>query len=101
MTPYEKEIFNFSEKVRAGTGSFYGYVAEICNIEVTEKSTFDCTKICVTKPVQDSIIRYYSEYQKLSDEEIGIKLLLCGPKANLIGTGYEVEVEDGFVIEGK
>ena len=51
--------------------------------------------------MQDSIIRYYSEYQKLSDEEIGIKLLLCGPKANLIGTGYEVEVEDGFVIEGK
>ena len=44
---------------------------------------------------------YYSEYQKLSDEEIGTKLLLCGPKANLIGAGYEVEVEDGFVIEGK
>ena len=101
MTPYEKEIFNFSEKVRAGTGSFLWLCTEICNIEVTEKSTFDCTKICVTKPVQDSIIRYYSEYQKLSDEEIGTKLLLCGPKANLIGAGYEVEVEDGFVIEGK
>lgn len=73
----------------------------MCNIEITEKSTFDCTKICVTKPVQDSIIRYYSEYQKLSDEEIGTKLLLCGPKANLIGDGYEVEVENGFVIEGE
>ena len=51
--------------------------------------------------MQDSIIRYYSECQKLSDEEIGTRLLLCGPKANLTGDGYEVEVEDGFVIEGK
>lgn len=80
---------------------FYGYVAEMCNIEITEESIFDCTKICVTKPVQDSIIRYYSEYQKLSDEEIGTELLLFGPKANLTGDGYEVEVEDGFVIEGE
>lgn len=81
--------------------AFYGYVAEMCNIEITEESGFDCTKICVTKPVQDAIIRYYSEYQKLSAEEIGTKLLLCGPKANLTGDGYEVEVEDGFVIEVK
>ena len=91
-----KKRYSISQKkCEQGLVAFYDYVAEMCNIEVTEKSTFDCTKICVTKPVQDSIIRYYSEYQKLS------KLLLCGPKANLIGAGYEVEVEDGFVIEGK
>lgn len=44
-----------------------------------------------TDKIEDRIVK----------EEIGIKLLLCGPKANLIGAGYEVEVEDGFVIEGK
>lgn len=65
-------------KCEQGLVAFYGYIAEMCNIE-----------------------RYYSEYQKLSDEEIGTKLLLCGPKANLIGDGYEVEVENGFVIEGE
>lgn len=97
-----KKRYSISQrKCEHGLVAFYSYVAEMCNIEVTEKSTFDCTKICVTKPVQDSIIQYYSEYQKLSDEEIGTKLLLYGPKANLIGAGYEVEVEDGFVIEGK
>lgn len=97
-----KKRYSISQrKCEQGLVDFYGYVAGMCNIEVTEKSTFDCTKICVTKPVQDSIIRYYSEYQKLSDEEIGTRLLLCGPKANLTGDGYEVEVEDGFVIEGK
>lgn len=44
-----------------------------------------------TDKIEDRIVK----------EEIGTKLLLCGPKANLIGAGYEVEVEDGFVIEGK
>lgn len=81
--------------------AFYSYVAEICDIEITEGSTFDCTKICVTKSVLNSIIRYYSNIQKLSDEEIIVELVLCGPKANLTGDGYEIEVEDGFVIEGK
>lgn len=95
-----KKRYSISQrKCEQGLVEFYSYVAEICNIEITEESGFDCTKICVTKPVQDSIKKYYSEYQKLSAEEIGAKLLLCGPKANLTGDGYEVEVEDGFVIE--
>lgn len=81
--------------------AFYSYVAEMCNIENTEESIFDCSKICVTESVLDSIIRYYSDIQKLSDEEIIAELVLCGPKANLTGDGYEVEVEDGFVIGGK
>lgn len=59
-----KKRYSISQKkCEQGLVAFYGYVAEMCNIEVTEKSTFDCTRICVTKPVQDSIIRYYSEYQ--------------------------------------
>lgn len=97
-----KKRYSISQrKCEQGLVAFYSYVAEICDIEITEKSTFDCTKICVTKSVLDSIIRYYSEYQKLSDEETIVELLLCGPKANLTGDGYEIEVEDGFVIEGK
>ena len=47
-----KKRYSISQKkCEQGLVAFYGYVAEMCNIEVTEKSTFDCTRICVTKPV--------------------------------------------------
>jgi hypothetical protein len=78
---------------------FYNSVAEICGISVTANTVFDCRKICVTKAVQDSIIRHYSKYQNLSSEEISARLLLYGPKANLNGDGYDFEVEDGFASE--
>lgn len=35
-----------------------------------------------------------------SDETITTCMLLYGPKADLDGDGYEVEVEDGFVMKG-
>lgn len=41
---------------------------------------------------------YHSENQ--SDETITTCMLLYGPKADLDGDGYEVEVEDGFVTKG-
>lgn len=36
----------------------------------------------------------------ISDETITTCMLLYGPKADLDGDGYEVEVEDGFVTKG-
>lgn len=42
-----KKRYSISQKkCEQGLVAFYGYVAEMCNIEVTEKSTFDCTRIC-------------------------------------------------------
>ena len=41
---------------------------------------------------------YHSENQ--SDETITTCMLLYGPKADLDGDGYAVEVEDGFVTKG-
>ena len=41
---------------------------------------------------------YRSENQ--SDETITTSMLLYGPKADLDGDGYEVEVEDGFITKG-
>lgn len=41
---------------------------------------------------------YRSENQ--SDETITTCMLLYGPKADLDGDGYEVEVEDVFITKG-
>ena len=56
-----------------------------------------CT--CGIKKVLDCLYKFYhSENQ--SDETITTCMLLYGPKADLDGDGYEVEVEDGFVTKG-
>ena len=34
------------------------------------------------------------------DETITTFMLLYGPKADLDGDGYEVEIEDGFITKG-
>ncbi len=48
--------------------------------------------------------KFLKSFQKLtynqSDETITTCMLLYGPKADLDGDGYEVEVEDGFVTKG-
>lgn len=96
-----KKRYKISQsKCKQGLVEFYKCAAEISGLKMTSKSVFDCRKICVTKPVQDSIWRYYSEYKKQSDEEIATVLLHCGPKANLDGETFEFEIEDGFVSEG-
>lgn len=88
-----------AEKCEQSLLAIYECAAAIAKIELTEKSVFDCRKICVTKPVLDAIVKYYTDEEHLTPEEIGTVLLHVGPKANLDGDGYEFEVEPGFVSE--
>lgn len=63
------------------------------------KLTYDCRKICVTKPVQDCIWKCYLDAGN-SGEQIAAFWVLFGPKANLEGESLEVEIEDGFIVRG-
>lgn len=70
----------------------------------TDKSKFDCRKICVTKDVQEVLWSYYREEKNQTDEQIASILLIGGPKANLEEYGileYRAEVENGFVSCGE
>ncbi len=90
------------EKCEQSLIEFHEYVAAVCGITATENNIFDCRKVCVTKSVQECIIEHYlKSYPKVSREQVLQQLLLCGPKANLEGDGYEFEVEDGFVRKGE
>lgn len=78
---------------------FYGNVAVKMGYGPFERLSFNCTKICVTKPVQDLIWSHYVEEEHASDEQISMLLVLSGPKANLKVVDSELMaiVEDGFV----
>lgn len=59
-----KKRYSISQrKCKQGLVTFYGYVAEMCNIEVTEKSTFDLHEDLCNEACAGSLIRYYSEYR--------------------------------------
>lgn len=80
---------------------FYENVARKIPVEITNKTCFDCRKICVTKPVQEALWSYYRDEKEKTDEQIAAMLLGYGPKANLEEHGileYRVEIEDGFIV---
>lgn len=87
------------EQCTCGISELYDNVAKILGISDVSKSVYDCRKLFITKKVLDRLYKFYhSENQ--SDETIATCMLLYGPKADLDGDGYEVEVEDGFVTKG-
>ena len=47
-----------------------------------------------------SISKEFYRSENQSDETITTCMLLYGPKADLDGDGYEVEVEDVFITKG-
>lgn len=77
---------------------FYQAVADRLGIKTTDKTNFDCRKICVTKSVQEILWQYYYDAGD-SNSQIATLFLMLGPKANLTGNVYAVEVEDGFIVE--
>lgn len=83
-----------------GLGEFYENAAKRLGVKITEKTQYDCRKICVTKLVQDRIWKHYYD-EGHSNAEIGVLFLHLGPKANLDGDALEFTVEDGFVAEGE
>ena len=62
---------------------FYENVARKIPAEITDKTCFDCRKICVTKSVQEALWSYYRDEKEKTDEQIATMLLGYGPKANL------------------
>lgn len=98
---YLKIIHQYSkeEQCTCGISELYNNVAKIIGISDVNKAVYDCRKLSITKKVLDCLYKFYhSENQ--SDETITTCMLLYGPKADLDGDGYEVEVEDGFVTKG-
>lgn len=87
------------EDCECGLEDFYENAAKLMGVEVTDKTNYDCRKICVTEPVQNYIWKHYAE-QGHSGLEIAAFMLQYGPKANLDGDTLEFTAENGFVTEG-
>ncbi len=90
---------NFSiDDCYCGIPQFYKNVAKKMGVAVTDSTYFNCTKICVTKSVQDELWAYYYDEEGYTDFQIIALFLSVGPKANLeCRELYSAEVEDGFV----
>lgn len=95
-----KTIFLKREDCYCNLIIFYENVAKKLSFKVTDETEFDCRKICVTKPVQETIWAYYREQEEEVDSDIAALWLFCGPKANLEYKDnlYVVNVEFGFVL---
>lgn len=76
---------------------FYEIVAGRAGFEITGNYQFDCSKIRCTKAVQDAIFQFYKDKLNADIVSLGMMWVNSGPKADLDGDGYAVEIEDGFV----
>lgn len=92
-------ILNF-EDCYCDLSAFYENIAKKLSFKVTNKTEFDCRKICVNKSVQEAIWSYYREEKNAEDDSISTLWLIYGPKANLDykDNRYAVSVEFGFVL---
>lgn len=70
------------EQCTCGISELYDNVAKIMGVLDLSKVVYDCRKLSITKKCWTAC------------------MLLYGPKADLDGDGYAVEVEDGFVTKG-
>lgn len=50
--------------------NFYENMARKMSLKITNKTRFDCRKICVTKPVQETLWSYYRDEEGKTDEQI-------------------------------
>ena len=62
---------------------------------------YDCRKICVSKPVMEQVFAYYKADKRVTRPAFNQLWLNLGPKANLVGDGYKVDIQKGFVLEAK
>lgn len=87
------------EQCTCSISELYDNVAKIMGVSDLSKVVYDCRKLSITKKVLDCLYEFY-HLKNQSNETITTWMLLYGPKADLEGDGYEVEVEDGFVMKG-
>lgn len=92
--------------VKDGIGKAYENFARKGCFNVTEKSTFKCTKVVVGSAIDDYFRKYYMKKQKeaepyKTDKELSITvnlLLLCyGAKRDETINPWDVVMDDDFV----
>jgi hypothetical protein len=80
---------------------FYKNAAIRCGLDITGKTKYDCTKICVSKEVHEQLLNFLIVEQNYELMPAVMLLGMAGPKANLepsLSFPYYVEVEEGFVV---
>ena len=98
MSDKDTKIKLEQEECYCGIPEFYNLIARKLGYK-PQKVRFDCTKICVSKAVQNEIFKFYKTENKASAITIGETWMNYGPKANLPYTHYVVSIEDGFIIK--
>ncbi len=100
-----KAIILGKDKCHTGIYGFYKTVAEALKLEIDDSTRFDCTKLCVTKGIQDEIFAYYRE-KGSDDGEIGALWAQIGPKTNVEASstgglrfGFVAIAEEGFICD--
>lgn len=78
-----------------GIQDFYEYVVKLAGFEVRPYKRFNCTKIFVSRTVQDYIMDGYKN-RGAEDFEIGMIWCCYGPKVDETLSGSEVLIEPGF-----
>lgn len=86
------------EECYCGIPEFYDMIAQKLGYD-PQKVQYDCTKICVSKPVQDQIFSYYETENNASEEALGSTWVRFGPKTNLPHSTYIVDIQRGFITE--
>lgn len=79
---------------------FYPMVARQLGYTETDKTTYNCTKICVAQNIQDKCFEYY---ERLGNDsaDIAMNLCLAGPKVDKGLKNYQVAIEEGYISEGE
>jgi len=85
------------EACYCGIPDFYRNVAAAMGVTDFEGVSFNCTRICVSKPIQDAIFAYYKEEHQYDDVSIAMLWVNYGPKASLPDSGYVAETEEDFI----
>ena len=80
---------------------FYDNVAKVFGEKDISKLKYDCRKLHISKAVLQGLIDYYDKERGASSYAITAMLIQFGPKADLISDGYEVEIEDGFIVRSE
>lgn len=76
----------------------YQNAADRLGITVADDEVFDCTKITVSKEIQEEIFQYYKEHN-YDAENIGMLWVCVGPKTDDNLGEYEMEVSDGWIVK--
>ncbi len=78
----------------------YMNVAKRMGKPFKEGHTYDCTKICVSKAVQNETFNFYNLEQGYSEPDVAMLIVQYGPKASIASQElYIVEVERWFIKE--